>query len=90
MQKIIVVVCLAAWIAGCSYGKERVELMLDNPPEILEDSLYTETQTRMEELESRYLNGEISYAQYLEKKTELENRYKQQADHRFGIIEGNQ
>ncbi len=88
MNKAALVVVVMVFL-GCSYGKQHVESMLDNPPAILEDSLYADIEASLEELEGRYLRQEISYAQYLEKKKELENRYKYEADRRSIIIEGN-
>jgi len=81
-----VLVCLV--LAGCSYGKQHVESVLDNPPEILTDPQYTEYQQQAGEAESQYLKGEISYADYVARKQALEDRYTRQADKQRMIVEG--
>jgi len=88
VKHVIGAVIAAGLLAGCSCGKDHVGLMLDHPPEILADSLYQETQSELDELERRYLNQEIPYAEYLEKKAEWEDYYQQQTDHRAEIIDG--
>lgn len=85
----LVLMILIISVIGCSYGQERVELMLDNPPGVLEDSLYADTEEKLEALESQYLSQQIPYAEYMEKKGELDGRYQREVDRRSAIVEGN-
>ncbi|HSV43891.1 MAG TPA: hypothetical protein VLJ10_04985 [Candidatus Bathyarchaeia archaeon] len=85
-KRLAVFVCLL--LVGCAYGKQHVESVLDNPPKILTDPQYTEYEKQVNEAESRYLNGEISYADYVAKKQSLEDRYTRQADKQRMIVEG--
>jgi hypothetical protein len=86
MKKFILFLCLTA-IAGCALGQHRVADVLDNPG-VFQDSLYTDYQQQADKIETRYLNKEISYADYVTKKQELEERYKKEADKRATIILG--
>lgn len=88
MKKVILLLIIVG-LSGCSYGKQHVEFMLDNPPGVLEDSLYAGYEAQFEDLESQYLQKEISYAEYVEKKSDLEDRYTQEANRRAVIVEGN-
>lgn len=88
-MRILSAIVFVMMLAGCSYGHEHVELMLDNPPGMLEDSLYVNIQDQLAALESRYLNSKITYAEYMEKKKELESNYQREADRRSVIVEGN-
>lgn len=89
MKHMIGVVMAAVVLGGCSGSQVHVESMLDHPPKILEDSLYEETQSHLDAVERRYLNREISYAEYLRQKAEWEEYYQQQTEHRAGIVDGN-
>ena len=74
-------------ICGCSYGKHHVEMMM-TPSGIFEDPLYVNYQRRSDELEGKYLRQEISYAEYVEQKRNLEDQYSGEAEKRKKIIEG--
>lgn len=89
MKNIIILLIVVCFAGGCSHGKSRVGLMIENPPKILRDPLYTDYNARVEELERLYLNQEISYAEYMKKKGVLEDQYSQEADRRKLIVEGN-
>lgn len=89
MKNMRLLLAVLLMFAGCSYGKQHVESMLDNPPRVFEDPLYVDYQQQLDALESRYLNQEISYAEYVEKKGDLEDQYTQEADRRQEIVEGN-
>jgi len=87
MKKVAVVLgCVL--LVGCAYGKQHVESVLDNPPEILTDPQYVQYQQQVGEAESQYLKGQISYADYTAKKQALEDRYTRQADKQRMIVEG--
>jgi len=72
---------------GCASGQFDIRDHL-NGPGILQDSLYRDYQQQEDAWESRYLSGEISYADYLHKKGEIENEYQKEADKRDMIIRG--
>ena len=82
MKRMILLLFLIGF-AGCISG----ENVLENPG-IFQDSLYTDYKKTADVIEARYLNKEISYADYLQKKQELEDWYKKEADKRRSIIQG--
>ena len=87
MKKMIIFI-LAVGLLGCSYGKQHVEYMLDNPPGVLADPLYEDYEAHLDALERQYLRKEISYADYVEQKQELEDQYARESNKRIAIIEG--
>ena len=66
--------------AGCSY--------LDEPEKILKDQHYVAYQEKLSTLEIFYLKNEMTYAQYLEKKKEIDDMYGKQVKDRAAAIEG--
>ncbi|MEW5894235.1 MAG: hypothetical protein AB1650_00510 [Candidatus Omnitrophota bacterium] len=87
MKKLLILLILSG-LLGCSYGKEHVELIFDNPG-VLEDSLYAGYQKKLDEIERQYLRKEISYADYIRLKQELDDQYSAEQEKRTRIIEGN-
>ena len=68
--------------AGCSY--------LYDPKTILQDPHYAAYQEKLETLESAYLNNEMTYAEYLEKKKDIDDMYGKEVRDRAAAIEGRQ
>ena len=67
-------------VAGCSY--------LDDPKTILKDPHYAAYHEKLETLESSYLNNEMAYAEYLQKKKDIEDMYGKEVRDRAAAIEG--
>lgn len=68
--------------AGCSY--------LDDPKKILKDQHYVAYQEKLNTLESSYLKNEMTYAEYLEKKKDIDDMYTKEVQDRTAAIEGQQ
>ncbi|MDP2653010.1 MAG: hypothetical protein Q8Q08_03155 [Candidatus Omnitrophota bacterium] len=69
----LTVVLLAA--AGCASGTERLQTIMDDPSAILADPDFAQYQEQSDALESRYLRKDITYAEYLERKKQLDEQY---------------
>ncbi len=74
--------------SGCQYGQAGVGSLVENPPAILIDPSSKESQTRLDRVERRYLRGEITYAEYVDEKQEIERDYAREVSRREAIIEG--
>ena len=60
-------------LAGCGFGVEdKIETLMKDP---LKDAHYAQHQQALDELEHRYLQKQISYPEYQDKKKELEENY---------------
>lgn len=77
MKRYAMVVALI-FIVGCT-AAEPVE-------NIIRDKEFTSYRETLDQLESDYLQKKISYADYLEKKKNVENNYQQQIDSRRELI----
>jgi len=78
MKKIfILVLCVALF--GCSYTMKDY---IENPTTILRDPLSYEHREDLNKLERAYLRKEMTYAQYLEKKKQLEEDYNRDVQNR--------
>jgi hypothetical protein len=86
-MKRFLMVIFALVIGGCSYGTEKIKGYVEDPKTILEDPVSVNHQQAMDDLESSYLQKKITYAEYLEKKKQLEDDYQKQAQGRQDIIE---
>ncbi len=78
MKKIIVfiLICLCA---GCSYGTKLGAKLIKDPH-------YAEYQEQAGELERTYLDGKMTYPEYLEKKKQLDDKYAQEVQEREETI----
>ena len=79
MKNIVFFVVLML-VAGCHY--------LEEPETLLRDPHYTAYKERLDALESQRLKGEITYAQYLEKKKQADDNYTREVQERTQKIEG--
>lgn len=79
MNKVILSIFLLL-AAGCSY--------LDEPGKLLKDQHYVAYQEKLSALESSYLKNEMTYAEYLEKKKEIDDMYGKEVKDRAAAIEG--
>jgi len=87
MLKFCMLIICCAVFASCQYGTDRLNTVMDDPIRILEDPLTVEHKQDMADLEKRYLNKEITYAEYLEQKQKLEDEYTKQVQKRENWIE---
>ena len=78
MKKIIWVVFIFI-LVGCSAGKEKIETYVDEPQNILQDPGFATYREQLEAFEKQYLRKKITYAQYLEHKKELDEKYAKEA-----------
>ena len=81
MKKIIIGV-LALFLAGCSAVQEKIETYSDEPENLVKDPHFADYKTRLDELESSYLKKKISYAEYLERKKEIDEQYNKEVKER--------
>ena len=81
MKKILMVIC-ALMLSGCAYGKGYLE----NPESFIRDPHFTEYKNKRDALESTYLRREITYAEYIEQRDKLDNKYDQEVQERTSVI----
>ena len=81
MKKIIIGM-LVLFLAGCSTVQDKIETYTDEPENFVKDPHFGGYKTSLDDLESRYLKKEITYADYLEKKKELDEQYNKEVQER--------
>lgn len=89
MKRNILFFLMIIGLMGCSVGQEKLETYLENPETILKDPHFAEYQANMDALESEYLAKKITYAEYLERKKELDEKYTKEVKDRNEIISPN-
>lgn len=77
IKKSIVLLCLLG-IFGCSYGQNYLE----NPETFIRDPHFTSYKKNRDDLESSYLRKEITYAEYIEQRDQLDEKYSQEVQER--------
>jgi len=83
-MKTLLLVLLCALLAGCSSANS----FLDDPGSILKDPHFAEYQRKEVNLERSYLHGQIDYAEFLERKKQLDEDYARDVQSRDAIIRG--
>jgi len=78
MKKMLLVVFCGV-LVGCSYGMRDY---IDNPSTLLRDPLTYAHRQELNELERAYLRKEMTYAEYLEQKKQLEEDYDRKVQNR--------
>ncbi|MFC1703522.1 hypothetical protein ACFL1E_01885 [Candidatus Omnitrophota bacterium] len=81
MKKTICLLLLAAFLVGCAYGKDKMETLFI-------DQDYIKYKQLEDELEKDYLNGYISYHEYVTRKDELNQERLKSEQTRQDIITG--
>lgn len=76
---------LALCVCSCA---DKIQRYMDDPKTLLEDPVSVGHQKALDDLETRFLHKEITYAQYLEQKQTLEDDYTRKVEKRQNIIEG--
>jgi len=87
MMKFFILILSCLLVSACSYGEQRIQKVMDDPIELLKDPLTVEHKQAMTDLEQAYLNEDITYAEYLEQKKQLEEDYTRQVQKREAWIE---
>ncbi|MCK5214548.1 MAG: hypothetical protein KAR05_04275 [Candidatus Omnitrophica bacterium] len=88
MKRCVLFILLVLFAVGCSNGGSRIKMYMDDPKTILEDPMSVNHQDALDNLESRYLRKEITYAEYLKKKRQLEEDYAKEAQKMRDTVEG--
>ena len=81
MKKSLLVLCMIV-IFGCSYGQNY----LKNPSSFIRDPHFTEYKNNRDDLESSYLSKEITYAEYIEQKDKIDEKYSKEVQERNSKI----
>ena len=81
IKKFLVIIC-ALMLFGCSYGNEYLE----NPESFIRDPHFTEYKNNRDELESSYLRKEITYAEYIQQRDKLDDKYTEEVQKRNSVI----
>lgn len=68
------------FIVGCSYGVDRISTLVKDPD-------FAAYQEKKDDLESRYLRKQITYAQYLSQKKQLDDQYTKGVQHRQALAD---
>jgi hypothetical protein len=85
MMKKSLVFIGALLLFGCSYGG-----YLENPEKIIRDPHFAEYKDKRDILESAYLRKEITYAEYIEQRDELDEKYDKEVQERTAVIMSNE
>ena len=72
MKKIILLAALLFVGTGCA---ERLHSYIEHPESFVKDPHFAEYKESLDHIERQYLNHEITYAQYLEEKQQLDDKY---------------
>ena len=75
--KALLVLCVLAFL-GCSYGQNYLE----NPEMLLEDPHFANYKQDRDALELQYLHKEITYAEYIEQRNQLDETYDKEVQQR--------
>ena len=84
MKKIFMFLMLIC-LVGCT---EKIRSYVDEPQTLLRDPHFAEYNNNAKALERSYLDGKITYAVYLEKKKELDEKYEKEVKEREAGMHG--
>lgn len=73
---ILVLICL---LCGCSYESGRLKTWVSDPH-------FAQYQKNLDNLEQSYLQGKLTYPEYLKQKQEIEDTYAKEVKEREGKI----
>ena len=89
MFKKMLLLFLALVLVGCTYAGEReLSDYIDEPATIVQDPHFGNYKGKLDALEKEYLEKKITYAQYLEQKTVLDDQYNKEVAQRNQKIMG--
>ena len=81
MKKGLLLVCVLV-LFGCTYGQDYLE----NPSSFIRDPHFTEYKNNRDDLERSYLHKEITYAEYIEQKDKIDEKYSKEVQERNSKI----
>ena len=84
MMRFIGLFLLSLVLTGCA---DKLQGYLDDPGTLLQDPHFMEYQESLDRAESQYLRKEITYAEYLDRKNRLDEKYAQDVLERQNVIE---
>lgn len=91
MFKKMILLFLASVLAGCTYAGEReLSDYIHEPSTIVRDPHFANYKEQLDALEKEYLEKKITYAQYLEQKTALDDQYNKEVKERDEKIAGDE
>ena len=73
-------------LAGCTYEGKPLSSYFEDPGSLIIDPHFEEYQKSLDDLESEYLQKKITYAEYTEKKKELDEKYTKEVKERNEAI----
>ena len=80
---------LASVLVGCTYAGEReLSDYINEPSTIVQDPHFTNYKEKLDAVEKEYLEKKITYAQYREQKTALDDQYNKEVAERNQKIMG--
>ena len=80
-KKILLLACVLV-LCGCTYGQDYLE----DPGSLIIDPHFEAYKNKRDDLELRYLHKEITYAEYIQQKSGLDERYEQEVQERTDKI----
>lgn len=89
MFKKMILLFLVSVLAGCTYAGEReLSDYINEPATIVKDPHFANYKEKLDAIEKEYLEKKITYAQYLEQKTALDDQYTKEVKERDEKIMG--
>ncbi|MCA9405243.1 MAG: hypothetical protein KC684_01805 [Candidatus Omnitrophica bacterium] len=85
-MKNILVLLLGISLVGCAYEGRTLTDYMEEPQTILRDPHFTAYKEKRDVLERKYLNEEITYAEYMEGLEALDNQYDKEVAQRNAIV----
>ena len=89
-MNIMIIILSVSFLAGCTYTGQNLEKYIDEPGTILADPHYGSYQQQGDNLERQYLEKKITYAEYVEQKKMLDDKYSKDVKKRDSIISPDQ
>ena len=77
IKRFLLFLCTFA-LFGCTYGQDY----LDNPGSLIRDPHFTQYKEQRDDLELQYLRKEITYAEYVKEKDDLDSIYDKEVQQR--------
>ena len=89
MFKKMILVFLTSMLVGCTYaGERKLSDYINEPATIVQDPHFANYKEKLDGVEKEYLGKKITYAQYLEQKTALDDQYNKEVAQRNQKIMG--
>ena len=85
-----VILGLCVLMLGCSTGQDTLETYVSEPEFLIRDPHFNKYKSERDELERQYIHKDITYAEYLEQKKELDDEYAREVQRRENILSDSQ